>query len=91
MGHTPLSGAVWVDQALLDMIKTLGPFVAGIVYLIWQQVSTIKTFTEDQRIREQKCDERYDGLNKFVRESFATAMEKNTSILERLEDHLERK
>ena len=57
-------------------------------YMIWQQYSTIKTFIEDQRIREQKCDERYDTLNKFVRESFATAMERNTVILEKLEDHL---
>ena len=80
-----------MDQLFLDSLKTLGPVAAILGYMIWQQYTTIKTFTEDQRIREQKCDERYDGLNKFVRESFANAMEKNTAILERLEDHLEKR
>lgn len=84
------AGGLTLEMFWWDVVKTVGPVLAGISYLVWNQITQIKVFTEDARKREDKCDARYDKLDEYVKGAFTSCMMKNNEILSRIEDRIEK-
>lgn len=65
--------------AWIDIIQSLGLPVALVVFFIWQG-----------KAREERLNNRIDGLETYLRTTFEGVIRENTAVMVRLESWLEK-
>lgn len=82
--NTPLAAGEFGDA--IDLIKMYGPFFVAVVFFLWRDWKREDRLSKRIDVLE---DEQRQVILPLVRECSAV-IAKNTSVMERLEKHLER-